>query len=81
MKTLAEGVRRRSIRLTILTLFLLALSVSVATAHDVTPGDAGYIQEIWGVHIVPFIYLGAKHMITGYDLSCSCWASSSSSTA
>ncbi len=48
-------------------LSLLALSVSSALAHDVTPGDAGYIQEIWGVHIIPFIYLGAKHMITGYD--------------
>jgi hypothetical protein len=38
-----------------------------ALAHNVTPGDAGYIQEIWGVHIIPFIYLGAKHMVTGYD--------------
>ena len=34
---------------------------------NVTPGDAGYIQEIWGVHLVPFAYLGAKHMVTGYD--------------
>ena len=50
-----------------LILSMLALSVSTAIAHDVTPGDAGYIQEIWGVHIIPFIYLGAKHMITGYD--------------
>ena len=50
-----------------LILYLLALSVSSAIAHDVTPGDAGYVQEIWGVHIIPFIYLGAKHMITGYD--------------
>jgi len=41
--------------------------VQSATAHDVTPGDAGYIQEIWGVHIISFIYLGAKHMVTGYD--------------
>lgn len=38
-----------------------------ALAHNVTPGDAGYIQEIWGVHLIPFAYLGAKHMITGYD--------------
>lgn len=67
MKTLAEGVRRSSIRLTILTLSMLTLSISAAMAHDVTPGDAGYIQEIWGIHIIPFIYLGAKHMITGYD--------------
>ncbi len=50
---------------------LLALLVlgfgAAAHAHNVTPGDAGYIQEIWGVHIVPFMYLGAKHMVTGYD--------------
>jgi hypothetical protein len=41
--------------------------VAQVLAHDVTPGDAGYIQEIWGVHIISFIYLGAKHMVTGYD--------------
>jgi len=41
--------------------------VAQALAHDVTPGDAGYIQEIWGVHVISFIYLGAKHMVTGYD--------------
>ncbi|WP_253746717.1 MULTISPECIES: HupE/UreJ family protein [unclassified Ruegeria] len=46
---------------------MLLLSTSAALAHDVTPGDAGYIQEIWGVHIIPFMYLGAKHMVTGYD--------------
>ncbi|WP_254428805.1 MULTISPECIES: HupE/UreJ family protein [unclassified Ruegeria] len=46
---------------------MLLLSTSAAMAHDVTPGDAGYIQEIWGVHIIPFMYLGAKHMVTGYD--------------
>ena len=39
----------------------------IGLAHNVTPGDAGYIQEIWGVHVIPFIYLGAKHMVTGYD--------------
>jgi len=48
-------------------LALYASSVAQALAHNVTPGDAGYIQEIWGVHIIPFIYLGAKHMVTGYD--------------
>ncbi|WP_367648815.1 HupE/UreJ family protein [Ruegeria arenilitoris] len=46
---------------------MLLMSTSTALAHDVTPGDAGYIQEIWGVHIIPFMYLGAKHMVTGYD--------------
>jgi HupE / UreJ protein len=38
-----------------------------AFAHGVTDGDKGYISQISGVHIIPFIYLGAKHMMTGYD--------------
>ena len=29
-----------------------------AFAHGVTDGDKGYISEISGVHIMPFIYLG-----------------------
>lgn len=50
------------------TIFSLALfTSSFALAHNVTEGDAGYIQEIWGVHAIPFMYLGAKHMVTGYD--------------
>ena len=36
-------------------------------AHGVPTGDQGYIQEINGVNIIPFMYLGAKHMVTGYD--------------
>jgi HupE / UreJ protein len=38
-----------------------------AIAHGVTSGDKGYIQESTGVLPIPFIYLGAKHMMTGYD--------------
>ncbi|MHB0996698.1 MAG: HupE/UreJ family protein [Elusimicrobiales bacterium] len=41
--------------------------VPEAAAHGVTAGDKGYIQESSGVLALPFIYLGAKHMITGYD--------------
>lgn len=40
---------------------------AVAFAHGVTAGDKGYIMETFGVRLVPFIYLGAKHMVTGYD--------------
>jgi hypothetical protein len=46
---------------------LLAALAAEGLAHAVAEGDKGYIQEITGVHIVPFIYLGAKHMVTGYD--------------
>ena len=47
-------------------LALLVLNVP-ALAHAVAEGDKGYIQEITGMQLVPFIYLGAKHMVTGYD--------------
>lgn len=30
-------------------------------------GDKGYIQETSGIVFWPFVYLGAKHMVTGYD--------------
>lgn len=46
---------------------LLMLSGGDALAHGVAEGDKGYIQEITGVHLMPFVYLGAKHMVTGYD--------------
>ena len=38
-----------------------------ALAHGVPEGDKGFIQESTGVMLMPFIYMGAKHMITGYD--------------
>jgi len=45
----------------------MLLSTGLAAAHAVAEGDKGYIQEITGVHLMPFVYLGAKHMVTGYD--------------
>lgn len=46
---------------------VIALWAGPVLAHAVTLGDKGYIQEITGVKIIPFLYLGAKHMVTGYD--------------
>ena len=48
-------------------LVFLFASVPNVYSHGVTEGDKGYIQESSGTMIVPFIYLGAKHMVTGYD--------------
>jgi hypothetical protein len=48
-------------------LLLLLFYSRGAYAHGVAEGDKGYIREITGVNIIPFIYLGAKHMVTGYD--------------
>lgn len=49
------------------TLALALLMAGTALAHNVTEGDAGYVQEVSGFHPMPFLYLGAKHMVTGYD--------------
>lgn len=74
IRTLPDRVLRWG-RRTAMRLALLALAIGVipilqstpALAHAVTEGDKGYIMEIYGIHLIPFTYLGAKHMVTGYD--------------
>lgn len=39
----------------------------LALAHGVAGGDAAYVASSRGVNVFPFMYLGAKHMVTGYD--------------
>lgn len=51
----------------IAVLLIFLASGAEAWAHNVAEGDKGYIQESNGMLILPFIYLGAKHMVTGYD--------------
>src|ERR1700684_110418 len=38
-----------------------------ASAHNVSKRDATFVQANKGAAIAPFVYLGAKHMVTGYD--------------
>jgi hypothetical protein len=59
--------RHRLALLTLLGLALLTAFGGDALAHGVAEGDKGYIQEITGINLLPFMYLGAKHMVTGYD--------------
>src|SRR5690606_17499838 len=47
-------------------LILLAWA-GAALAHDVAEGDRAYAASIDGPAFIPFLYLGAKHMVTGYD--------------
>ena len=63
--TCASGTR--CVSHTLLGLLTWLLLTSLAHAHGVAEGDKGYIQEITGTHLMPFTYLGAKHMVTGYD--------------
>jgi hypothetical protein len=50
-----------------LAVFVLRLLSEAAFAHGVTGRDATFVQMIDGPAIGPFMYLGAKHMVTGYD--------------
>jgi len=45
----------------------LTLLATTGFAHGVADGDGAFIEQSSGWNIVPFIYLGAKHMVTGYD--------------
>lgn len=58
---------RQSLILSAMVLVALIAVATTAYAHAVTEGDKGYIQEVSGMKLIPFMYLGAKHMVTGYD--------------
>jgi hypothetical protein len=49
-----------------IVLLLLILPLALF-AHDVSKRDASFVQSTNGAAIAPFVYLGAKHMVTGYD--------------
>lgn len=42
-------------------------AIATAWAHGVEGGDAAYLESVTGVELFPLMYLGAKHMVTGYD--------------
>lgn len=46
---------------------LLLICAAAASAHNVSQRDASFVQSNHGAAIAPFLYLGAKHMVTGYD--------------
>nr|WP_316627064.1 HupE/UreJ family protein [uncultured Brevundimonas sp.] len=53
--------------LAVLIFFIIDGATAQVLAHGVAEGDKGYIQETSGIVFWPFVYLGAKHMVTGYD--------------
>lgn len=54
--------------LCLLALLLLMIGVvPTAFSHGVAESDALFIEQATGVQLIPYIYLGAKHMVTGYD--------------
>lgn len=60
------GVTQRAAQLLVALTAIGALPTAL-WAHGVTAGDKGYLEQVSGVLLAPFAYLGAKHMVTGYD--------------
>ncbi|WP_293373748.1 HupE/UreJ family protein [Nevskia sp.] len=58
-------MRRPSLRY--LTLPCGLLLSGIAVAHGVAEDDRSFIESSAGLQLLPFLYLGAKHMVTGYD--------------
>ncbi|PYR74969.1 MAG: hypothetical protein DMF87_21530 [Acidobacteria bacterium] len=50
-----------------LTVLAVLAASAVLDAHGVSGKDAVFLQGLTGRAIIPLMYLGAKHMVTGYD--------------
>ncbi|MFN9926713.1 MAG: HupE/UreJ family protein [Phenylobacterium sp.] len=48
-------------------LVVLLLIAAPAAAHGIGGKDAAFVAATNGPDVIPFLYLGAKHMVTGYD--------------
>ena len=48
-------------------LLVYAVCPVALDAHAMTGKNATFVESIQGPAVGPFIYLGAKHMVTGYD--------------
>jgi hypothetical protein len=64
---MGAAMRRPAVLLLLAGLVWMLGAPAEALAHGITAGDKGFIQESAGVLLIPFAYLGAKHMVTGYD--------------
>jgi len=50
-------------------LLLLWLIGTDALAHGVADDDKTFIEQSTGMQLIPYIYLGDKHMVSGYVVS------------
>jgi hypothetical protein len=59
--------RRHLVGVAALVLVAAVLAAPVVSAHGVSSKDARYLLSLDGAAVLPLMYLGAKHMVTGYD--------------
>lgn len=58
---------RQGLPATIAFALVLLMLAPIAVAHNVTDADAELIAGRTGWHFLLYVWLGAKHMVTGYD--------------
>ena len=54
-------------RRALVTIGVIAVGSVALSAHGVSGKDAVFLEGLEGRAIIPLMYLGAKHMVTGYD--------------
>src|SRR5260370_120752 len=61
-------VTKHSLAVEIIVALVIAMMLpTILFGHNVSKRDATFVQSNHGAAIAPFLYLGAKHMVTGYD--------------
>jgi hypothetical protein len=58
---------RTIVVITAVIVVLGLLFPATVAAHNVSKRDATFVKSNQGTAVAPFLYLGAKHMVTGYD--------------
>jgi hypothetical protein len=67
MQVMKPGLFRVVILLAVALIVCAFVFPGAASAHNVSKRDASFVQSNKGAAIAAFVYLGAKHMVTGYD--------------
>lgn len=58
---------RGAVLLIAVVLLVALMFPATLAAHNVSKRDASFVKSNQGTAIAAFLYLGAKHMVTGYD--------------
>jgi hypothetical protein len=66
-KGVANGRVSRLLLLSFAGLTLLLLYSGSTIAHQISEENARFLNQIHGFQFMIYLYLGAKHMVTGYD--------------
>lgn len=58
---------RHALRIAAAGLGCALVGIVAIDAHPLSGRNAAFVQSVDGTAVAPFMYLGAKHMVTGYD--------------